>query len=75
MKAADVRAMTADQLGDELLKLKKEQFNLRFQQATGQLEKPSRMREVRRDIARVKTIIAEQKSAEAICCSRRSSRA
>lgn len=65
MKAADVRAMTADQLGDELLKLKKEQFNLRFQQATGQLEKPSRMREVRRDIARVKTIIAEQKSAEA----------
>lgn len=65
MKAADVRAMTADQLGDELLKLKKEQFNLRFQQATGQLEKPSRMREVRRDIARVKTIIAEQKTAEA----------
>ena len=65
MKAADVRAMTADQLGDELLKLKKEQFNLRFQQATGQLEKSSRVREVRRDIARVKTIMAEKKSAQA----------
>ena len=64
MKAADVRALTADQLGDELLKLKKEQFNLRFQQATGQLEKSSRVREVRRDIARIKTIMAEQKSAE-----------
>ena len=65
MKAADVRAMTADQLGDELLKLKKEQFNLRFQQATGQLEKSSRVREVRRDIARIKTIMAEKKSAQA----------
>jgi len=65
MKAADVRAMTADQLGDELVKLKKEQFNLRFQAATGQLEKSSRVREVRRDIARIKTIMAEKKSAEA----------
>ena len=65
MKAADVRAMTADQLGDELVKLKKEQFNLRFQSATGQLEKSSRVREVRRDIARIKTIMAEKKSAEA----------
>jgi len=65
MKAADVRALTADQLGDELLKLKKEQFNLRFQKATGQLEKSSRVREVRRDIARIKTIMAEKKSAEA----------
>lgn len=64
MKAADVRALTADQLGDELVKLKKEQFNLRFQQATGQLEKSSRVREVRRDIARVKTMMAEKKSAE-----------
>lgn len=63
MKAVDVRGMTADQLGDELLKLKKEQFNLRFQTATGQLEKSSRVREVRRDIARVKTIMAEKKSA------------
>ncbi len=63
MKATDVRAMTADQLGDELLKLKKEQFNLRFQDATGQLEKTARVRQVRRDIARIKTIMAEKKSA------------
>ena len=64
MKANDVRAMTPDQLEDELAKLKKEQFNLRFQKATGQLEKSSRIEEVRRDIARVKTI-ARQKAAEA----------
>ncbi|MEC9462255.1 MAG: 50S ribosomal protein L29 [Pseudomonadota bacterium] len=64
MKAADVRTMSADQLNDELAKLKKEQFNLRFQKATGQLEKSSRIQEVRRDIARVKTI-ARQKAAEA----------
>lgn len=64
MKAADVRAMSADQLNDELAKLKKEQFNLRIQKATGQLEKSSRIQEVRRDIARVKTI-ARQKAAEA----------
>ncbi|KEC75236.1 50S ribosomal protein L29 [Rhizobium leguminosarum bv. phaseoli CCGM1] len=55
--------MTADQLKDELAKLKKEQFNLRFQKATGQLEKSSRINEVRKDIARVKTI-ARQKAAE-----------
>jgi large subunit ribosomal protein L29 len=60
MKADDVRAMTADQLGDELAKLKKEQFNLRFQKATGQLEKTARVKEVRRDIARIKTIAAEK---------------
>ena len=64
MKANDVRAMTPDQLEDELAKLKKEQFNLRFQKATGQLEKTSRINEVRKDIARVKTI-ARQKAAEA----------
>jgi len=63
VKATDVRMMTEDQLGDELLKLKKEQFNLRFQDATGQLEKTARVRQVRRDIARVKTIQAEKKSA------------
>jgi large subunit ribosomal protein L29 len=63
MKADDVRAMTPDQLSDELLKLKKEQFNLRFQRATGQLENTSRVRQVRRDIARVQTI-ARQKRAE-----------
>ncbi len=64
MKAADVRAMSADQLNDQLASLKKEQFNLRFQKATGQLEKSSRVNEVRKDIARVKTI-ARQKAAEA----------
>nr|WP_321459543.1 50S ribosomal protein L29 [uncultured Cohaesibacter sp.] len=60
MKASDVRAMTADQIADELEKLKKEQFNLRFQKATGQLENTVRVREVRRDIARLMTI-AQQK--------------
>ena len=64
MKAADVRALSADQLKEELAKLKKEQFNLRFQKATGQLEKTSRITEVRKDIARIKTI-ARQKAAEA----------
>ena len=65
MKAADVRAMSADQLNDELAKLKKEQFNLRFQKATGQLEKTSRVREVRRDIARIETILSEKSKASA----------
>ncbi|AKI00922.1 ribosomal protein L29 [Hoeflea sp. IMCC20628] len=64
MKAADVRALSVDQINDELAKLKKEQFNLRFQGATGQLEKTSRVLEVRRDIARIKTI-ARQKAAVA----------
>ncbi len=58
MKIDDVRGMTPDQLRDELLNLKKEAFNLRFQQAIGQLENTARMREVRRDIARVKTVLA-----------------
>ena len=62
MKATDIRAMTIDQIDDEVLKLKKEQFNLRFQRATGQLENTARVREVRRDIARLKTI-AQQKRA------------
>lgn len=56
MKAADVRALSADQLKDELAKLKKEQFNLRFQKATGQLENTARVTEVRKDIARIKTL-------------------
>jgi large subunit ribosomal protein L29 len=60
MKASDVRVKTQDQLADELASLKKEQFNLRFQKATGQLEKTARVREVRRDIARIKTIAAEK---------------
>ena len=64
MKATDIRAMTIDQIDDEVLKLKKEQFNLRFQRATGQLENSSRVRVVRRDIARIKTI-AHQKRAQA----------
>ncbi len=64
MKAVDARALSADQLNDELLKLKKEQFNLRFQDATGQLEKTARVRQVRRAIARIKTIQAENKSAK-----------
>ena len=64
MKADDVRAMTLDQLDDELIKLKKEQFNLRFQRATGQLENTARVREVRRDIARIKTIAAQKRAAE-----------
>lgn len=55
MKPADVRGLSPDELADELAKLKKEQFNLRFQQATGQLENTARMRQVRRDIARIKT--------------------
>ena len=57
MKIADVRSLTADQLADELLKLKKEQFNLRFQSATGQVEKTHRFGVVRKDIARVKTVL------------------
>ena len=64
MKIGDVRAMTVDQIDDEVLKLKKEQFNLRFQRATGQLENTGRVREVRRDIARVKTIAAQKRAAE-----------
>ena len=64
MKASDLRAQTKDQLNDQLVQLKKEQFNLRFQKATNQLEKTSRINEVRKDIARVKTI-ARQKAAEA----------
>jgi large subunit ribosomal protein L29 len=61
MKASDARAMTVDQLDDEVLKLKKEQFNLRFQRATGQLENTSRVRVVRRDIARMKTIARQKR--------------
>jgi large subunit ribosomal protein L29 len=62
MKAADARQMTVDQLEDELAKLKKEQFNLRFQRATGQLENTARVRQVRRDIARVTTMAAEKRA-------------
>ena len=62
MKAEDFRVMTADQLDEQLAKLKKEQFNLRFQRATNQLENTSRVRVVRRDIARIKTVAAQKRS-------------
>jgi large subunit ribosomal protein L29 len=65
MDATDLRAKTPDQLRDDLVALKKEAFNLRFQQATGQLENTSRMRAVRRDAARVKTILNEKAAAAA----------
>ncbi len=65
MKPDDLRAMTIDQLDDEVLKLKKEQFNLRFQRATGQLENTSRVRQVRRDIARIKTVAMQKRPAQA----------
>ncbi len=61
MKIEDTRSMTPDELKESLLSLKKEAFNLRFQQAIGQLENTSRMREVRRDIARVKTVRVDQR--------------
>ena len=60
MKAGEVRDLTPDQIKDELVKLKKEQFNLRFQKATGQLENTARALHVRRDIARLKTILEEK---------------
>ena len=60
LKAGDLRVMTVDQLDDELMKLKKEQFNLRFQKATGQLEKTARVKDVRRRIARAKTVLAQK---------------
>ena len=63
-RTSDLKAMSTDQLTDELLNLKKEQFNLRFQRATGQLENTGRVRQVRRDIARVKTL-QRQKPAQA----------
>ena len=64
LKVEDVRRMTADQMDDEILKLKKERFNLRFQRATGQLENTSRLREARRDIARIKTIARQKRQAD-----------
>lgn len=60
-KADDYRAKSADELGDQLVQLKKEAFNLRFQRANGQLEKTNRVREVRRTIARIETVLTEQR--------------
>jgi large subunit ribosomal protein L29 len=65
MKIADVRQMSTDQLEEEILKLKKEQFNLRFQRATGQLENTSRVRVIRRDIAKMKTVARQKITATA----------
>ncbi|ALE03682.1 50S ribosomal protein L29 [Bartonella ancashensis] len=62
MKAAELRVQTIDQMKDGLANLKKEQFNLRFQKATGQLEKTARIRSVRRDIARIKTFLRQKMS-------------
>lgn len=64
MKPQEIRGLTADQLDDQLVKLKKEQFNLRFQRASGQLENTSRVREVRREIARVKTVQAQKRNGQ-----------
>jgi large subunit ribosomal protein L29 len=61
----DYRANTPDQLRDELTRLRKEQFNLRFQRATGQLEKTSRVRDVRREIARIETLLAQKSRSQA----------
>ena len=61
-KAVDLRGKTPDELTEALANLKKEQFNLRFQRATGQLENTSRVREVRRDIARLKTVVKNKRS-------------
>ncbi len=64
MKYADVKGLSKEQVKEEILKLKKEALNLRFQRASGQLEKPSRIRELRRDIARLKTAQSAQKNAK-----------
>jgi large subunit ribosomal protein L29 len=64
-RTSDLKQMSKDQLQDELLKLKREQFNLRFQRATGQLENTNRVREVRRDIARIKTLQQQSPAAAA----------
>jgi large subunit ribosomal protein L29 len=61
MKAADIRAKTDDELGEQLDLLGKEMFNLRFQRANGQLENTARVRQARRDIARIKTILGERR--------------
>lgn len=62
MKAEELRGQTKDQLTDQLLDLRKEQFNLRFQRASGQLENTARVRQVRRDIARIKTVMSRMRA-------------
>lgn len=66
MKTADLRAKTADEMTKELMELRKEQFNFRFQKSTGQLENTGRVRVVRRDIAKIKTLLNEQKSGKTV---------
>lgn len=66
MKGEEIRTKSDDELKDQLLSLKKEQFNLRFQRASGQLENTARVRQVRRDIARIKTIMDERKRTSAV---------
>jgi large subunit ribosomal protein L29 len=65
MKMSDIKPLTNDQLSDEIAKLKKEQFNLRFQKASGQLEKTARVRQLRRDIARLRTAETQRRAASA----------
>jgi len=65
MKTEDIKVMSEDQLADELAKLKKEQFNLRFQKATGQLSNTSRVRDVRRTIAKIKTVQSQKAATKA----------
>ncbi|HUS97520.1 MAG TPA: 50S ribosomal protein L29 [Hyphomicrobiaceae bacterium] len=65
MKPSEIRDMSLDQLDDQLVKLKREQFNLRFQAASGQLENTARVRQIRRDIARVKTIARGKRAGDA----------
>ncbi len=64
MKNTDIRALSKDQVKDEILKLKKEQFNLRFQRATGQIENTARIRQIRRDVARLKTAQSQAAAAK-----------
>jgi large subunit ribosomal protein L29 len=64
MKVSDLRNKNSEELGKELLELRREQFNLRMQQATGQLSRPDQIKKVRRDVARIKTVLNEQKAGE-----------
>jgi large subunit ribosomal protein L29 len=65
MRMSDIKPLTDDQLNDEIVKLKKEQFNLRFQKASGQLEKTARIRQLRRDVARLRTAETQRRAAKA----------
>jgi large subunit ribosomal protein L29 len=75
MKAGEFRDMTLDQLDDQLAKLKKEQFNMRFQRASGQLENVARIREVRRDIARIMTVQRQKQTGKTVAGQAQTSKA